>query len=96
MVNTSNLNKYAVQRTLKAKVLALYKMDGVATKVVSGMCDSFGLWVDSIYYYRHGQGQEEPVAPPIHLAVYIISSGAAFLRWLVEIDVSTQAQQGVG
>lgn len=96
MVNTSNLNKYAVERTLKSKILALYKMDGVATKVISGLCDSFALWVDSIHYYRHGQVQEEPVAPSIHLAVYIISSGAAFLRWLVEIDVSTQAQQDAG
>lgn len=95
MVNTSNLNQYAVKNMLKEKALTLYTMDEVAAKVVSGMFDSLATWVHSIHDYRHGQGQEEPVAPPIQLAVYIISSGAAFLRWLVEIDVSTQAQQDV-
>lgn len=96
MVETQNLNRWLVENKLKNIALAHYANDEVASKVVSGMFDSFGDWVDSVHNYRHGQGQQEPVAPPIQLAVYIISSGATFLRWLLEIDATMQAQQAVG
>ena len=42
--------------------------------------------LDSIHNFRHGQDVQEPKDPPIEFTVYILSSGASFLRWLVEID----------
>lgn len=92
MVETNNLNKWLVENSLKQKVLPQYADDEVACTVVTGMFDSFAKWVDSIHLYRHGQGQESPVAPPIDLTIYIISTGASFLRWLVEIDSRMQIQ----
>jgi len=59
--------------------------------VTSKAFDGFADWVDGMHYYRHGQGQPEPVTPPIEFAVYVLSSGAAFLRWLVAIKETAAA-----
>ncbi|MBI2359337.1 MAG: hypothetical protein HYV04_10610, partial [Deltaproteobacteria bacterium] len=58
----------------------------VALKVVSEMFDGFARWVDGLHYYRHDQPGEEPVAPKEELAIDVLSSGSAFLRWLVRIN----------
>jgi len=50
------------------------------------MFDSFALWVNGIHLYRHGQDDAQPVRPPIDLAIYIMSSGSSFLRWLIELN----------
>lgn len=86
MVVTNNLNKSVVQKALKEKVLEVYKDDPTAKNSVEKMFDGFGFWVDAIHNYRHGQGVPEPVEPPMDFAVYVLSSGASFLRWLLEID----------
>jgi len=54
--------------------------------MTEGLFAGFADWVDAVHNYRHGQGLPEPVAPPIDLTVYMLSSGASFLRWLVTID----------
>lgn len=86
MVSTKNLNKWIIENTLKEKCLMVYANDETAKKVISQMFDSFAQWVDAIHNYRHGQPDMEPVAPPLNVAVYIISSGTSFLRWLIEIN----------
>jgi hypothetical protein len=50
------------------------------------LADSLKAWTDAAHWYRHGQGKEEPKQPPASLAILSISAGAAFLRWLAEID----------
>jgi hypothetical protein len=50
------------------------------------MARSFKEWVTGAHFYRHEQGQEEVVQPPIELAIATVSSGAAYLRWLAELD----------
>jgi len=86
MVDTKNLNKWIVENTLKDKCLEAYANDDTARKVISKMFDGFAQWVAAIHNYRHGQPDTEPVAPPVNVAVYIISSGTSFLRWLIEIN----------
>ena len=52
-----------------------------------GMSNSLADWVDALHNYRHGQGVPEPVAPSEELAVYVLSSGAAFARQLADFAV---------
>ncbi len=88
MVDTKNLNKWVVENTLKEKCLSCYESDATAKTVMSKMFDGFAQWVDSIHNYRHGQTDTDPVAPPVNIAVYALSSGTAFLRWLIELNNS--------
>jgi hypothetical protein len=55
-----------------------------SAKMLSGLKD----WVDGAHFFRHEQGAEEVVQPPLRLAIYIVSLGASHLRWLAEIDDS--------
>ena len=93
MVETNNLNKRVVQGALKEKALEVYKDDPTAKDAVGKMFEGFGFWVDAIHNYRHGQGVSEPVEPPMDFAVYVLSSGASFLRWLIEIDKALSVNQ---
>jgi len=86
MVPTKNLNKWIVENTLKEKCLGAYENDETAKKIIVQMFDGFAQWVDALHNYRHGQPDQEPVAPPVNVAIYIISSGTSFLRWLIEIN----------
>ena len=92
MVECKNLSAYAVEKAIKPVVLSVYEGDEIAADTVSKMMDGFGDWVDSIHNYRHGQGKEEPVEPPQDFTVYVLSSGASYLRWLVGIDEATKKE----
>lgn len=86
MHSAKNLNKSFVKMELKAMAQKACGEDDIALKTVGTMFDGFGEWVDALHNYRHGQGKEEPVAPSLEFAVYVISSGASIIRWLIEID----------
>ena len=86
MVETKNLNKGFVNSKLIPLVADIYSHDPIAVKTITGLFAGFSEWVDAIHNYRHGQGLPEPVDPPLDMAVYILSSGASFLRWLTEVD----------
>jgi hypothetical protein len=86
MVDTKNLNGWIIENKLKEKCLGVYIDDETAKKVTSQMFDGFTEWVDAIHNYRHGQSDMEPVAAPVDVAIYIISSGTSFLRWLIQIN----------
>ena len=90
MVDTKNLNKWVVENTLKEKCLSCYGSDNTAKIVMTKMFDGFALWVDSIHNYRHGQADKDPVVPPLNIAIYALSSGTAFLRWLIEMNVEKE------
>lgn len=82
----TRLNKAVVQKDLKEIALRKYVHDEVAAKTISTIFNGFSEWVDALHNYRHGQGKEEVVEPPLEFAVYVLSSGASFLRWLIEMD----------
>jgi hypothetical protein len=64
--------------------------DSVATGAAIKLLSAFKDWVDAAHFYRHEPGHEEPVQPPLTLAVQMVSLGASFLRWLAELDATRE------
>lgn len=86
MVETKNLNRWIVENSLKEKCLSLCGEDKTTREVTGELFDGFASWVDALHNYRHGQASDEPVAPSEEVAIYVLSSGSAFLRWLAGIN----------
>lgn len=82
----SRLNSNGVRDKIKPMAENNYSEDPTALKVAEHLLDGLCDWIDACHMYRHGQKVEEPNNPPIELAVQMISTGAGYLRWLVEID----------
>ncbi|MEE8574027.1 MAG: hypothetical protein V3T30_01335 [Thermodesulfobacteriota bacterium] len=82
----SRLNSRGVQEKLKPIVQEKYKNDPTAITAVEHMLNGLCDWIEAGHMYRHGQNTEEPNDPPIGLAVQMVSSGASYLRWLVELN----------
>jgi hypothetical protein len=80
------LNTAAVEANLTSVVQKLYQGDATAQRAANKQVAAFKDWVDASHNYRHEAGSEEPVQPPIDLAVLAISNGTAYLRWLIAID----------
>ena len=50
---------------------------------ISKFIESLADWVNAAHPYRHGQKTEKLVAPSLTSAVLFLSTGAAYIRWLV-------------
>jgi hypothetical protein len=83
--NSKNLNKWMVENKLKPIALA-QATDPTESAVLGKLFDGLAITIDGLHSYRHGQGSEQPVAPSLSVAVYIVSIVASTLRWLVAID----------
>jgi hypothetical protein len=80
-----NINRWQCEKgPLRSKCLYVLP-DDTEKKVVAGLLDSLGDWVDALHNYRHGQADAEPVAPSEEVAVYILSTGSAHARQLAQI-----------
>jgi hypothetical protein len=55
---------------------------GVTLLAAKAQLDAFCDWVNACHQDRHGHEVEEPVKPPLELAVLCLNTGAAYLRWL--------------
>lgn len=86
MYSADRLTAKLVSGEIKSKILSGYPDDPVARRAVGRVIDGFADWVDGMHHYRHGQGDEAPVVPPLSFAIYAMSSGAAFIRWLVQVE----------
>lgn len=86
MYSADRLTAKLVSNDIKNRILTSYSSDPVARRAIGRVVDGFADWVDGMHHYRHGQGEEEPIVPPVSFAVYAMSSGAAFIRWLVHVD----------
>lgn len=84
---SKNLNKWLVENKLMPLAQGLAK-DDIEKATIAGLFEGIGRLVDGLHNYRHGQGAEQPIAPSLPMAVYVLSSVAATLRWLVLIDSS--------
>lgn len=82
---SKNLNRWMVENKLKPLALA-QAFDPTESAVIDKLFDGFALVVDGLHGYRHGQGSQQPVAPSLTVAVYVVSTVAATLRWLIAID----------
>lgn len=84
---SKNLNKWMVENKLKPIAVA-QAHDPTEVVVVERLFDGLACAVDGLHNYRHGQGSQQPVAPSLSVAVYVVSTVAAALRWLVAIETS--------
>lgn len=75
-----------VRSELEPRVQRLYANDAVAQRSSAKAAQSFADWIDAAHPYRHGHEAEEPIAPPLELTVLLVSQGASFIRWLVDLD----------
>jgi hypothetical protein len=75
---------------IRDQAKASYSGDRTACSVADKMFASFVDWMNGLHFYRHGQGEEEHVTPPLDMAIFAISSGTGYLRWLLEIDAKSQ------
>lgn len=82
---SKNLNKWMVENKLKPTAMAKAQ-DATEALVVDKLFDGLALAVDGLHNYRHGQGSQQPIAPSLSVAVYVLSLVAAALRWLVAIE----------
>lgn len=77
----------------KLSPLVLEAVDGTERDCIKGVIAAFKDWIVGAQGYRHGKGTENLDNPSISTAVLIVSVGAAFLRWLVEVDRGRDAQK---
>lgn len=85
LVDTRNMNRWVIENPIKEMAINAIAQDETEERVISGMFDGYADWVNAVHNYRHGQPDHEPVAPSEELTVYILSTGCAFLRLLLEL-----------
>jgi len=64
----------------------VYEGNASALEAASKEVEAFSKWIDACHNYRHAHGGEEPLAPPLDLAVQLVGAGATYIRWLVQLD----------
>lgn len=84
----TRLGDTEIEKQLGPKVRAKYS--GPDLNYANLMLGSFRQWTNASHQYRHANGEEQATLPPLELAVLAISTGAGFLRWLLEIDGGEQ------
>lgn len=67
-------------------IASVYGVRATDQRAAEKMLASFADWIDAAHFYRHEHGQAEVAQPQIGLAIGIVSTGAAYLRWLAELD----------
>lgn len=82
---SKNLSRWMVENKLKQLALD-GAADATERDTVAKLFGGLAQVVDGLHNYRHGQPTEQPVAPSLTMAVYVISTVAAALRWLTVLD----------
>ena len=89
---TSKLTWQEAEPPLRTLVQRAYAGDAAASSAAGKLLTGFREWLNAAHVYRHEQGVPDIVAqPPVQLAIYLVSTGAAHLRWLAELDTSAAA-----
>lgn len=81
-----NMAYREVSKHLPPLIQEVYGADRIAMTIADNQISSFYKWMEGAHYARHGQPKESVIQPPMGLVVLTLSNGAAFLRWLVELD----------
>lgn len=74
------------EATKKLRPLIDQQFAGTELAASGRMLEAFSDWINSAHPYRHGQSVEVPDNPSVQTAVLSVSLGAAFARWLAELD----------
>jgi hypothetical protein len=91
-----NLHENLCRNQLREQYIAGNAGDAVEQRVWEGMFEGMARWVNAMHEYRHGQ--VDNITPPTEeFAVYVLSSGSAYLRLVAQtalrIGVQPVAQQ---
>ncbi|MES2343023.1 MAG: hypothetical protein V4597_15225 [Pseudomonadota bacterium] len=78
-----------IKNALKPAIATLY--DPPASHSTLKLLDAFAGWVAAAHFYRHAEGAPDPPPPPAEIAILLVSQGAAWVRWLAELDNKFQA-----
>lgn len=90
----TRLTSSAVRKQLAPVIQRLYSGNGPATAAASKQVDAFCDWVNGCHNYRHEHDQEDVIEPPLEIAVLFVSTGGAYIRWLIDIDAQTNKSKG--
>lgn len=78
---------------LRPILQSAYTVDATASQAAQKMLSSFKEWIDAAHFYRHEPGKADEIAqPPLGLAVLLVSNGAAYVRWLAELDSAVNSK----
>lgn len=88
----ADLDERFVERELRPICDRLLNADPQLKATAARLLSSFSKWVDAVHVYRHGHEREQPLTLPDDLAILAVSQGAAFIRWLVDVDRRQQAE----
>ena len=84
---TKDLTEGLIKKELKPHANSVYeKLDISAVSAADLLLEGFCYWIKAGHKYRHGQKTKEPIAPPLEIAVLFLSEGAAYIRYLIELD----------
>ena len=82
--HASRLGASEIKKYLRP--LVFDPLTGAERDATGLMLNALEDWINACHQYRHAQGVEESDPPTEQFALLIVSSGAAFLRWLVALD----------
>ncbi len=81
----SRLMANDIDAQLKPCIKRKYGANEPAHDAGMQLLESFKRWIVASQPYRHGQEVKEAIDPPQELVVLHLSTGAAFLRWMIEL-----------
>ncbi len=81
----SRLMPNDLDKLFKPKIQTRYAGNEPAIDAAVQLLGGFKQWIIASQSYRHGQEVQEPVEPPQDFLVAYLSTGAAYLRWIIEI-----------
>lgn len=80
-LGSGEINKY-----LKPEADIRFQDQTPARQVVHKQIKQFSAWVEAAHFYRHEPASEEPVQPPLDIAIQAVATGTNWLRWLRTFD----------
>lgn len=87
----ADLTESAVDKNLRQMCDRLFSSDEQLKSMAGRLLSSFSKWVAALHPYRHGHDRDRPLTLPDDVAVLVVSEGATFIRWLVDLDRRNQA-----
>ncbi len=75
-----------IEKNLWPIVQCVYSGDQVAANASHLILKSLGDWISATHQYRHGQSAVSEVVAPIETTIQLLTSGAGFIRWLIELE----------
>ncbi len=75
-----------IRRYLVPRLRTKYAENQPAIDAGQSLLGGFEKWIIASQPYRHGQQIEALTEPPRELAIAHLSSGATFLRWMIELS----------